>query len=140
MSNTPKPVSSPFDLLVGTGVEIASAERVVTHTTIRPELMQPHGIVHGGVLATLAETAASIGAGRASPAGAAVGLSNHTEFLRPAIPESVVLTATATPVSVGRRVQLWEVSITDQSGHAIAHSTVRLFNVNPPKPAPQGEA
>ena len=84
MSNPPTPVNSPFDMLLGTGVEVATAERVVTHTTLRPQLMQPHGIVHGGLLATLAETAASVGAGRASPSGAAVGQSNHTEFLRPA--------------------------------------------------------
>lgn len=133
MSNPPTPVNSPFDMLLGTGVKVATAKRVVTHTTLRPQLMQPHGIVHGGLLATLAETAASVGAGRASPSGAAVGQSNHTEFLRPATRESAVLTATATPITVGRRVQVWEVRITDQPGQEIARSTVRLFNVNPPR-------
>lgn len=135
MNSKPSPVSSPFDTLLGTGVEVASAERVVTHTPIRNELMQPYGIVHGGVLATLAETAASMGAGRASHTGVAVGQSNHTEFLRPANPKSGVLTATATPISSGRRVQIWEVSITDQQGQEIARSMVRLLNVNPPTPS-----
>lgn len=136
MTTKPSPVSSPFDALIGTGVELASAEKVITHTPIRPELLQPHGIVHGGLIATLAETAASMGAGRASPTGAAVGQSNHTEFLRPAMPAGRILTATATPITGGRRVQVWEVSITDQEGYEIARSVVRLFNVNPPRPTP----
>lgn len=133
MSHKHNPVGSPFDTLLGTGVELASPEKVITHTPIRPDLLQPHGIVHGGLIATLAETAASMGAGRASPTGAAVGQSNHTEFLRPATPNSAVLTATATPITSGRRVQVWEVSVTDRAGLEIARSVVRLFNVNPPR-------
>lgn len=136
MTTKPSPVSSPFDTFIGTGVELASAEKVITHTPVRPELLQPHGIVHGGLIATLAETAASMGAGRASHTGAAVGQSNHTEFLRPATPRSEVLTATATPITSGRRVQVWEVSVTDKQGLEIARSVVRLFNVNPPRPTP----
>lgn len=136
MTTKPSPVSSPFDALIGTGVELASAEKVITRTPIRPELLQPHGIVHGGLIATLAETAASIGAGRASPTGTAVGQSNHTEFLLPAVPRGKVLTATATPITSGRRVQVWEVSITVEGGFEIARSVVRLFNVNPPRSAP----
>ncbi|WP_336249035.1 PaaI family thioesterase [Stomatohabitans albus] len=134
MSN--EAVNSPFDRLIGTTIESAGPTQVITSTPIRPDLTQPHGFVHGGLLATLSETAASIGAGRASPSGSAVGQSNHTEFLRPATPESKVLTATATPIRVGRQVQIWEVRITDQRALEIARSTIRLFNVNPPRSAP----
>jgi len=122
----PDRVSTPFDDLLGGQVVEGSAERVVYRLPITPKLHQPYGLVHGGVYASIAETAASFGAAMASPHGA-VGVSNLTDFLS-AVRDGV-LTATATPLSVGRTLQLWEVAITDDTGKLVAHSKVKLYNL-----------
>lgn len=120
-------LTSPFDELLGTRVVEASGERVVARLTVDERLHQPTGILHGGVHATVIETIASTGASLAlDGAGAAMGLGNHTQFLRSV--SAGELTYTAEPVHRGRSVQLWEVSVADEDGRAVAHGTVRLFN------------
>lgn len=118
---------TPFDDLLGGRIVEVSAERVVYELPITPKLHQPYGLVHGGVYASIAETAASFGASRAAPDGAAVGVSNATDFLS-SVREGV-LTATATPLSVGRTLQLWRVETKDADGRLVAHSTVKLYNL-----------
>lgn len=120
-------LTSPFDELVGTRIVEASGERVVARVTVDERLHQPTGVVHGGVYATLFETVASIGATLAlDGAGGAMGLGNHTEFLR-AI-STGELTVVAEPVEGSRSVQLWRAEATDDHDRRVAHGTVRLFN------------
>lgn len=123
---------SPFDDLVGTQIIEASGERVVVTLEIRADHHQPFGIVHGGVYTTVIEAAASIGATLALDGdGAAMGISNATDFLRPA--SEGTLRFEANPLQVGRTLQLWEVAVTDGRGRAVAHGKVKLFNRrNPP--------
>src|SRR4029450_7140511 len=87
-----------FITLLGTRPEEATADRVVLTCPVTPDLHQPFGLVHGGVYATLAETAASVaGALWFGDQGKVVGVSNHTDFLR-AVREGG-LRAEATPLS-----------------------------------------
>ncbi|CAN5858734.1 hotdog fold thioesterase [soil metagenome] len=108
-------------------------KRVVATLRVQSKHHQPYGIVHGGVYCAMAETVASIGAVLAirEVTGAddtgAVGQSNHTDFLRAT--REGTLTATATPVHVGRSVQLWQVDIAGEDDALLATSKVRLFNV-----------
>lgn len=121
---------SPFDDLLGVRLSAASGERVVASLTVRPELLQPHGLVHGGVYASVVEGTAALGANLwLGEEGAAVGVSNHTDFLR-AVSEGE-LTAHATPLQRGRRLQLWQVTMTDESDRLVAHATVKLANLPP---------
>ena len=114
--------------LLGVRVEEASGDRVVLTCPVTPDLHQPFGLVHGGVYATLAETAASVGASLwFGDQGKVVGVSNHTDFLR-AVREGG-LRAEATPLSRGRTTQLWQVEISDDRGRLVAHSKVRLQNL-----------
>ena len=116
----------------------ATAQRVVLTVEVDDRHRQPYGLVHGGVYCAMAETAASVGAALASAdlddARGAVGVSNRTDFLRAT--REGTLTATATPLQVGRRLQLWQVrTTTDDGGDDVAHSLVRLSNVRrPPRP------
>ncbi len=89
--------------------------------------LQPHGIVHGGVYAGLVETVASVGAALNVMAHGltAVGLENHTSFLR-AVREGT-LRATARPLTRGRRTQVWEATVTDSAGRVAATGRVRLL-------------
>jgi 1,4-dihydroxy-2-naphthoyl-CoA hydrolase len=118
---------SGFDDLVGTRVIEASGDRVVAEIDVEPKHHQPFGIVHGGVHATLVETAASIGASMwLGEGGAAMGISNHTDFLRPA--SAGTLRIEALPLQRGNTMQLWQVSITDEQDRPVAIGRVRLFN------------
>ncbi|MGH2928779.1 MAG: hotdog fold thioesterase, partial [Solirubrobacteraceae bacterium] len=80
---------------------------------------------HGGVSALLAETAASFGAALAAPAGHyGVGIELNASHLR-AMREGV-LTAVATPVRVGRSVQVWEITLTEDPGREICRARCTL--------------
>ena len=124
---TPKRYSSGFDDLIGLRMLEATGDRVVAELPVTEALLQPTGIVHGGVHATLVETTASVGASQWLGEGrAAVGISNHTDFLRAV--SAGVLRAEAVPVQRGRTMQLWRVDITDEQQRAVASGRVRLFN------------
>ena len=109
----------------------ATPERVVATVDIDERHHQGYGIVHGGVYSGIIETLASVGAHLfASQTGRAVaGLENHTSFIR-AIREGH-LTATATPITRGRRSQVWECSIADDAGKLVATGRVRLHCFEP---------
>ena len=114
--------------LLGVRVEEASGDRVVLSCPVTPDLHQPFGLVHGGVYATLGETAASIGGSLwFGDQGKVVGVSNHTDFLRAV--RRGELRAEAAPLSRGRTTQLWQVEIGDEQGRLVAHSKVRLQNL-----------
>ena len=118
---------SGFDDVVGTRVLEASGDRVVAEVDVKPHLHQPTGIVHGGVHATLVETTASIGASLyLGDVGMAMGISNHTDFLRPV--SEGILRVVAEPIQRGRTMQLWQVSITDEQDRPVAAGRVRLMN------------
>jgi 1,4-dihydroxy-2-naphthoyl-CoA hydrolase len=114
--------------LLGLRFEEVSGDRVVLTCPVTPELHQPYGLVHGGVHASLAETAASVaGSLWFGDRGKVVGVSNHTDFLRAV--RSGELRAEATPLARGRTTQLWQVEIRDDQGRLVAHAKVRLQNV-----------
>ena len=118
-----------FIKLVGLRIEQASGDRVVLTCPVTPDLHQPFGLVHGGVYATLAETAASVGGSLwFGDRGKVVGVSNHTDFLRAV--RRGELRAEATPLSRGRTTQLWQVEVADEQGRLIAHAKVRLQNLS----------
>ena len=109
--------------------------RVVARMRVKPQHLQPYGIIHGGVHCALAEMAASTGAAMSAmqrdPTMGAVGLENHTTFLR-AAGEGAMLVAEATPLHAGRRTQSWQVEIRDETtGRLVARSTVRLLTTAP---------
>jgi 1,4-dihydroxy-2-naphthoyl-CoA hydrolase len=113
---------------LGIRIEEASGDRVVLACPVSPDLFQPYGLVHGGVHATLAETAASVGGALwFGDQGAVVGVSNHTDFVR-AVRDGR-LRAEATPLARGRTTQLWQVVISDETGRLVAHAKVRLQNL-----------
>ena len=117
-----------FTRLVGLRFAEVSADRVVLRCPVTADLLQPYGLVHGGVHATLAETAASVaGALWFADRGKVVGVSNHTDFLRAV--RGGELRAEATPLARGRTTQLWQVEVRDERRRLVAHAKVRLQNV-----------
>jgi 1,4-dihydroxy-2-naphthoyl-CoA hydrolase len=119
------------------GLEIvhASASEVRAEWSIDERHLQPHGIVHGGVYASVVESCCSVGAVLAAPAGKqVVGVENHTSFLR-AVREGR-LRARAVPLHAGRQAQLWECAIVDEGDRLIATGRLRVFCVDAPDGAP----
>lgn len=117
-----------FDGAVGLRYTEVSADLVRAEWEVTPSLHQPAGIMHGGVLCSVVESLASIGASVwLGDRGHVVGVNNNTDFLRAS--RSGVLTAEASPVHRGRTQQLWQVDITDQAGKHVARGKVRLANV-----------
>ncbi|MBA2427696.1 MAG: hotdog fold thioesterase [Actinobacteria bacterium] len=104
------------------GIEITEAtpEVVVTEAPVGPKVHQPFGLLHGGASAVLAESAASIGAylncDRATEV--AVGVELNISHLK--AKASGIVRATATPLRLGRSLQVWAVALTDEAGEAVA--------------------
>ena len=109
-----------FDALYGLEVLEVTDELVRAQVPVRDELRQPFGLVHGGVLASISETLASLGtAVVVIPEGdGAMGASNHTSFLRPIVDGTIH--ARALRRHRGRTTWIWDVEITDDAGRLCA--------------------
>jgi uncharacterized protein (TIGR00369 family) len=126
---------SGFTGLMGLEIDEVSPTRVTAHLEVTEKHLQPYGLVHGGVYAAIAETVASIGAMVAAAADGsgrgAVGLENHTSFLR-ASRAGQRIEAEAVARHAGSRVHQWEVTMRNaQDGRELATSTVRLLLLAP---------
>src|SRR4051812_30339032 len=127
-ASSPNLSAGGFVDLLGLRFDEVGPDRVVISWEVTPALHQPYGIVHGGVHASVVETAASIaGAAWLGDRGQVVGVSNSTDFLR-AVREGT-LRAVAEPVHRGRLQQLWIVEIRDEQDRLIARGQVRLQNI-----------
>jgi len=131
------PFSSMQDetLLTTLGIEIVEATkaRAVATMPVGPKVHQPYGLLHGGASVALAETVASTAAWMNvdQDTQVPVGIEINANHLR-AKREGIV-TATATPLHVGRSTQVWDVRIADEEGRAVCVSRCTLAVV--PRPA-----
>ena len=119
--------TSGFDSLIGLRFDEVTKDGVTASFDITPDLQQPYGILHGGVLCSVVETVGSV-SGASWSGGAVVGTSNHTNFIKAS--RSGTLTARSTPIHRGRTQQLWEVRITDEQDRLIAMGQLRLANLD----------
>ena len=117
-----------FDKHIGLEILSATPDEVVGRFEVTPQLRQPYGLLHGGVLCSVVETLGSVaGSVWFGDRGQVVGTSNHTNFLR-AVREGV-LTATATPIHRGRTQQLWTVDVRDEDQRLVAKGELRVANL-----------
>ena len=133
MTSVPAGLDTGFDRELGLTFLEVTPDGATAQLTITDRLLQPHGIVHGGVYCAIVESVASASAAvwlRASGGGdKVVGVNNNTDFLR-AITAGMV-TAVSTPIHRGRRQQLWLIEITDTNQKMVARGQVRLQNLPP---------
>ncbi|HWH53271.1 MAG TPA: hotdog fold thioesterase [Gemmatimonadaceae bacterium] len=101
-------------------------ERVVATMPVDERTRQPFGILHGGASLALAETVASLGALANVDRSRfdAVGLEINANHLR--AKTDGVVTATATPIHVGRTTQVWDVRVVDERGRPVCVSRCTL--------------
>ncbi|BBX70152.1 PaaI family thioesterase [Mycolicibacterium psychrotolerans] len=130
MTDLPDGVGGGFDKELGLTYLDMSPDGGRATLEITEKLLQPWGIVHGGVYCAVIESMASV-SGQVwlsqNGGGHVVGVNNNTDFLR-AIKTGTV-TATSTPIHRGRRQQLWLVTLTDASDRLVARGQVRLQNL-----------
>jgi 1,4-dihydroxy-2-naphthoyl-CoA hydrolase len=120
------PVAHINDVLLGFdrhyGLELleCSDSEVRAQVAIGEEHKQPAGLVHGGLYASIAESIASLATGMTvlDEGSVAMGMSNHTSFLRP-ITEGTVH-AHATRLHRGRTTWIWDVEFSDDAGRTCA--------------------
>ena len=121
-----------FDALYGLRVTELGAERTVGHVTVAEHHKQPAGAVHGGVLASIGESLASLGTtSDVRREGKVVaGMSNQSSFLRPITGGTIH--ARAVSRHRGRTTWVWDVEITDDDDRlcAVMRMTIAVRDVH----------
>jgi 1,4-dihydroxy-2-naphthoyl-CoA hydrolase len=134
MADDPRGLVSHFDALVGTEWLDDDPDHARARIPIRDDLRQPVGLMHGGVISTLVESACSRATALAvlENGMAAMGQSISVSFMRPVTEGHVEVRARAR--HRGRTTWVWDVDFTDDGGRVCALSRVTLAV----RPAPAG--
>jgi 1,4-dihydroxy-2-naphthoyl-CoA hydrolase len=113
----------PLAATLGIRTEEQSAERVVLSLEWAPALCTAGGILHGGVIMALADSAGGLCAMLNLPAGATgtATIESKTNFLGAV--RSGIVTATATPLHRGGTTIVVETSVRDSAGKLVAKVT-----------------
>jgi uncharacterized protein (TIGR00369 family) len=122
----------PLTHMLGMGSITAEAGRVVAELDPAEFHYNPLGTVHGGVLATLLDTATGCAVHSTLDKGYGyTSIDLSTKFLRPVTVASGRLRCVGTVISKGRRTALAEARLTDASGRlvATAQSSCLIFEV-----------
>jgi 1,4-dihydroxy-2-naphthoyl-CoA hydrolase len=123
---TPVPFEKTLDGTLGFEVMSLTDESARGRVRVTERVRQMWGLVHGGVYAALSEMLASEATVSAvyGDGMIAVGLSNHTSFLRPVLQGTVY--AEARRLHRGKSTWLWEVFLKDDEDRLCAVSRVTL--------------
>jgi uncharacterized protein (TIGR00369 family) len=109
--------------------------RAVFRLTPREFHYNPLGTVHGGVFATLLDSACGCAVHTMLPAGVFyTSLDLSVKFLRPVTVKTGPITAEGSVVHLGRRTALAEARITDATGKVYVTATSSCLLLPPPEP------
>ena len=115
-----------FDPYIGHEILEIKENYVKSRLEVKDFHKQPMGMVHGGVIDTMAEASISYAA-YYTQEGTWVGVNNNTDFIK-AVTEGTII-CEATPIKLGKRSQIWE-AILSNNDVVCARSTVRLTNID----------
>jgi uncharacterized protein (TIGR00369 family) len=111
-----------------------SDDRVVARMPVEGNV-QPYGILHGGATAALCETVASVGtAVRVGADRRVTGIELNINHLRAV--DGGFVTATGTPLHLGRTTSVWDMRVEDDRGRLVAVSrlTLAIRDIGPASP------
>ncbi|MEU5538670.1 PaaI family thioesterase [Streptomyces sp. NPDC020362] len=118
--------------LLGMRFDEVDHGRVVVSLDTRPDFSNPLGTVHGGIAATLLDSA--MGCAVHTTLAAGVGyttLELKVNYIRAARTDGQRLTAEGTVVHAGRRTATAEGRVLDERGRLIAHATTTCLILGP---------
>ena len=120
-----------FNNALGLRFTKATPDEYVAEIDISDQHLQPYGLVHGGLYASMIETLCSTGAALTvwEENKHTVGLENNTSFLRAV--RGGRLRCTARPLVLGKRSHVWEAHIHDDQDRLVATGRVRMLVLEP---------
>jgi 1,4-dihydroxy-2-naphthoyl-CoA hydrolase len=112
----------PFARQLGMTLDEASADRVVARLAWAPQLCTAAGIMHGGALMSLADTAGALVTFLGLPEGATTAtITSTSQLFRPVTGGTV--RAVAVPLNRGRTMVTAQTSLLDDAGRLVAQTT-----------------
>jgi 1,4-dihydroxy-2-naphthoyl-CoA hydrolase len=134
------PLADTLDGMIGLELLERTEEVIRGRIAVTDRVRQGYGIVHGGAIATLAESLTSLGTalGVRDAGKIAMGQEINASFMRPIAHGHV--NAVARVRRRGRTAWNWEVEITDDAGRlcALLRTTIAVRDV-PDRPLPAFE-
>ena len=97
---------------------------------VNKKVYQPDGILHGGATAALAESvgSAAVFVLNKNPKAVVRGIEITANHIK-SISKGFVY-ATAKPINIGKRIQLWEIRVTDEDDNLISICKLSTFIKN----------
>ena len=121
--------SLPFAKLIGMRLVDLRTDEAVIEIEMRDDLRQPSGILHGGVTATLIDTAMAFAViTRLDPEDKTSTVDLTVHYLRPHLAGTI--TCTARVVRAGKRVFTVSADVTNDSGKHIATGVSTYMRVS----------
>ena len=115
-------------LVTALGIEITKFEKdcVKGRMPVDERTKQPFGLLHGGASVALAETLGSMGGSKNIDLDnhAVVGIEINASHLK-SVKSGWVL-GKAEPVRIGKKIQVWEIVITDETKNLVCKSRLTL--------------
>jgi uncharacterized protein (TIGR00369 family) len=113
----------PFADFMGMKVTLVSPDRVVAELTVREELGNRNGTLHGGAVMALADNLGGTATVANLPEGGSTAtIESKTNFFLP-IPVGDIARAECTPLHRGRTTMVWQTRITRGDGRLAAMVT-----------------
>lgn len=111
----------PFSRLMGVIVTSATALAVEGEITVRDDLCTAGRIMHGGAIMAFADALGAVGAVACLPegAGGTTTIESKTNFLG-AAPVGAVVRGRSVPLKTGRRMSVWQTTITTADAKDVA--------------------
>ena len=123
-------VAMPFARKIGLRFISAEKDQVIGEVEVTPDNCTAGHIAHGGFIMTVADCGAAIGAVLNLPEGAKGTTTTEAKTnLIGAAPEGSMLRVIATPVNIGRRLQVWLVRVETTEGKLISLTTQTQMNL-----------
>lgn len=122
-----KSIEKHMGIVLGIEFEHLAKDKFVASMPVDERTIQPFGILHGGASVVLAETLASVGGWFLlnDVNKTVVGIEINANHIR-SVKKGGKVTGTAKPLNIGRNIQVWEISITNERGKLVCSSRCTL--------------
>lgn len=118
---------TPIDGVIGLKIDRLGADFIEASFTVQKNLLQPFGLLHGGISCVVGETLGSIAANLALPPGqVAVGVHLGAHHLKKATHQEEVK-ATVAALKCGRRQQIFRTTLVNQAQELLSEITLTTY-------------